>query len=456
MMRILLLCFSIIFIVFNSFGQNKIDSIAYSSDVNWNLILASYHNDSSKIFYWLDKGADVNFETGDGITPLMYAAENNSLYSVQLLVANGAEIDKIPFLGSPALTTACLNNNFDIAEYLIRKGADINIVDQFGNTPLIQMCLYQNFYMADMLIYYDAKIDKVDENRNTPLIYALKNSDDDLVDLLLKNNANIDKSDIKGNTPLILACQQNDTSILKLLIKNGAGVTVPNYDGYDAISYAIKNKNYEIASILIDAGAKVNTIYNNKLNTATLSMIYGTREITNLIKQNGGEVNYAPQFKNFAIAVDIPFNNGDYFLGTNFSFIDKKYNLSIESGFLFRPSAIRTLNRIDDYNFYQFWERRYILYTGLKQSQKLAMVRESSFNIDYGINLGFTWGGFVGSDSNPKSKFILVPNASLYYHYNFLETGIGYEFMELNILKKSPHMINFFIRFLIPNKFELH
>jgi len=455
MPKLFLIIIFILYISVNSYSQHKYSATFKEADVNWSFILAAYDNDSAKTFHWLKQGADVNYQTEDGVTALMYAVQHNNFYLTKLLVANGADIDIVPYVAYPALTTACIENNFEICEYLIKKGANVDVVDQYGTTPLILMCTYSNFYMADMLLYYDADIDKADNDGNTPLIVATYNAYFDMAELFIMKKANIDKPDYYGNTPLMIACKQNDTSFVQLFIKKGANIQKRNNEGFDALSFAIHAKNYDIVKLLIHAGADVQYQYNKNFNPATLSMIYGTSEITSLIKENGGKLNLKPTFNNYGFTIEMPFNFDDYFVGTNFSFIDKKYNLVIDNGFRFRPSSIRILDKVDDNKYFQYWERRFLFYTGINQFRKLIEVKSnSSLHINYGIKLAYSWGSYKGSNSSPKSKFILIPNAGLFYKYNFLETGIGYEYLQFDILKKSPHKINVYFRFVLHDKFE--
>lgn len=439
----------------HAIAQETDEKIQYTDDIDWNIILAAYNNDTTKIFEFLDNGADVNTETSDGITALMYAVENNSLYSTRLLVANGASIDKVPYVGYPALTSACLNGNFEIAEYLIQKGADKNIKDINDDPILILVCKNNDFYMADMLLYYRANVDAKDYSGRTALYFAIQQKNVELINLLLLKKANPNIKDRKGNTPLMLAASLNDTSILASLLRKKADVNIKNDEGYDALSFAVKNNNIEVIKLLVDAEANVLREYDKNLNSATLSFIYGNQQVTKYLKENGSKVYYRPSFKNFGFEIDFPFNIDDYYIGTNISFSDQKYNLTLESGFRFRPTAIRTLERIDDFNYFQYWERKYILYTGLKQNQDLFNINsEKGIKLDYGINIVYHWGSYRGSGLKPDNKFAIMPNASIFFHYSFFETGLGYEYLDLNTLKRSSHFMNVFVRFNFKNKYE--
>ena len=58
------------------------------------LIDAVIENDADTVSHLLKKGADPNFSIdGSGITPLHFAAQNNSLAVVDLLVKAGANVE---------------------------------------------------------------------------------------------------------------------------------------------------------------------------------------------------------------------------------------------------------------------------------------------------------------------------------------------------------------------------
>ena len=120
-MRILFLIFLSLFTFAIGYSQEKFDSIKYTADNNWNLILASYYNDSAKIFHWLNEGADINYETNDGITALMYAVENGYDHIVKYLIENGVNIIGEDQYGRNVFWIASFKNNYKVLKELSRK-----------------------------------------------------------------------------------------------------------------------------------------------------------------------------------------------------------------------------------------------------------------------------------------------------------------------------------------------
>lgn len=64
-------------------------------------------------------GADVNVQTGNGITPLHIAAESGSLKMVTLLLSNGANINSLTKYGESALHYAVSVKDLEMCRLLL-------------------------------------------------------------------------------------------------------------------------------------------------------------------------------------------------------------------------------------------------------------------------------------------------------------------------------------------------
>src|SRR5690606_26411497 len=117
------------------------------------LMWASARRHPEMMEFLISKGADVdarskwrdyqrhitsearakNMDTG-GLTPLLYAARENCVECVKVLIERGADIDKTdPDRVSPLLL-AVRNTNWDIAKLLIEAGADVDLWDMYGQS----------------------------------------------------------------------------------------------------------------------------------------------------------------------------------------------------------------------------------------------------------------------------------------------------------------------------------
>jgi ankyrin repeat protein len=89
---------------------------------------------------FIKQGANVNYSTASGMTPLMLAAKqidnHNTEKIVKLLLDKGAEIDVPDSVGSTALVYAIVAKNMNIIRTLLASQASAHTIDRFGKTPI--------------------------------------------------------------------------------------------------------------------------------------------------------------------------------------------------------------------------------------------------------------------------------------------------------------------------------
>jgi len=105
----------------------------------------------------LAAGADVN-ATDDryGRTPLSFAAANDYKELIELLIAEGADVNANSKIGTP-LHAAAFWGQKEIAELLIANGADVNAKISDGNTPLYFAIWRQHPEITDLLRKHGGK-----------------------------------------------------------------------------------------------------------------------------------------------------------------------------------------------------------------------------------------------------------------------------------------------------------
>ncbi|HJR71536.1 MAG TPA: ankyrin repeat domain-containing protein, partial [Gammaproteobacteria bacterium] len=81
------------------------------------------------------EGRPKSLDTG-GFTPLLYAARENCIACVDVLLKHGVDIDLPDPDGVTPLHVAIMNANWDLAKRLIDAGADVNQWDIYGEAPL--------------------------------------------------------------------------------------------------------------------------------------------------------------------------------------------------------------------------------------------------------------------------------------------------------------------------------
>ena len=154
---------------------------------------AAVTGDIETVKQHLAAGADVNGwpDEGGQAPPLYWAAAEGHKEIVELLIANGADVNLRSGMvvktkdGSEGnkmaqeimnnrtpLDMAILNEHTEIAELLIAKGTDVNAKSNRGYTPLHEASKNEKTEILELLIAKGADVNAKDDDGDTPLDYA--------------------------------------------------------------------------------------------------------------------------------------------------------------------------------------------------------------------------------------------------------------------------------------------
>ncbi|MBE3115616.1 ankyrin repeat domain-containing protein, partial [Candidatus Bathyarchaeota archaeon] len=115
-------------------GSRGVDLLA------WELFDAARRGDKREVLAQLNKnkGADINKQDKDGLTPLMYACSVGTAHDdvVQLLVDRGADLNLRDKDSGTALMHAAIEGHVTTARILIDSGSDIDATTKDGVTVL--------------------------------------------------------------------------------------------------------------------------------------------------------------------------------------------------------------------------------------------------------------------------------------------------------------------------------
>ncbi|MCU0545554.1 MAG: ankyrin repeat domain-containing protein [Oscillatoriaceae cyanobacterium Prado104] len=171
----------------------------------------------------IDRGADVNFRSEGGETPLHLIASmigNDTIELADLLITKGAQVDAKNNSSQTPLSVAIFGpNNIQMAELLISKGADINIKDIRGRTPLhiAAKTQYYGIKLTQLLIAKGANIN-AKADIGTPLHAAASIESFLTVELLVQRGADVNAKNDSGQTPLDLVSRNNrNLNLIKFL-----------------------------------------------------------------------------------------------------------------------------------------------------------------------------------------------------------------------------------------------
>ncbi|MGD9639463.1 MAG: ankyrin repeat domain-containing protein [Alphaproteobacteria bacterium] len=212
----------------------------------------------------LEAKASVDYDSGEGVSPLIGASSINNPDIIFPIV----KVSVNPQALNIMLSFASENNSPQIIGMLLEAGADINYQNchsylSAGETPLAKAVEGGNLEVMKLLIEKGADVNKVENcpqtdtmsHNLTPIMHAAKNIE--AMDILIKAGADIKAKDQKGNSLLMYASRYTqDAEPVKQLLDLGLDANETNQDGEYAIDWAINSKSgIDVICSLIRAGA---------------------------------------------------------------------------------------------------------------------------------------------------------------------------------------------------------
>ncbi|MBR2281582.1 MAG: ankyrin repeat domain-containing protein [Spirochaetales bacterium] len=242
----------------------------------------------------IEKGADVNYVSNDGETPLSIAVEDNKLEYVAILLENGANVNYPNSYGETPLQTAVAYGYGKLIDLLLAFHADpevtqsVTIGERSTDIPLLMhvAVLDNSPTIVEALIRAGADVNREDEFGYTALERCLmQNQDLSMITVLMKNGANLQHFSTSGQTPLMIAISEDcDFEIIKLLIdSNPSTINVEN-NGLNVIQQAIIcDSSLNIIKYIVSNGADLHaeTKYGNTL--IDLAEYYASEEVQEYI-----------------------------------------------------------------------------------------------------------------------------------------------------------------------------
>jgi len=412
----------------------------YTEALDYNLMIAASKGYSTEIKRLIDLGADINAETIEGATPVVFAVTNNRIFSVTTLLNYKPDLDITTKDQETPLLIAVKNRYFEVSELLIRAGADINKSDFHGATPLHHAALNGYLDIVDLLIYYEAALDSRSVEGTTPLLAAIWAGYTEVADLLIQNGANLEVSDNDGFTPFLLSSFYGDTLIMDILYKKGADIYATNNAKHNALTLTILTGNTYASEFLLKIGKKWGAPGNDALNPYSVAAKYQRKDLITILKNNNvpGQLKY--EIDQVAFTASTRFFIHDIYTGISLSFKEPYLNAGFTVGCDMKLWYTRVLMKNSDQLFYQYMDKGAVAYAGVFKDFPLTDYN-NRFNYFFSTSLlaGYSFGNKLkGTLITAENKFKVIPAISLKMTRLNLSFNLGLEYVKTDFYHNGP------------------
>jgi ankyrin repeat protein len=412
----------------------------YEEALDYNLMIAASKGYRSEIIRLIGKGADINAETSEGATPLVFAVSNNRLISVLTLLAYKPSLDNATKNSETPLLISVKNGFFEITEALIRAGAEIDKSDWHDATPLHHAALNGFLDIVDLLIYYDASLNLQSREGTTPLLAAIWAGNTDVADLLIQNGADLEISDNDGFTPFLLSAFYGDTLMMDILFKKGANIYATNNARHNALTLTILTGNTYASEFLLKIGKNWVSSDNKALNPYTVAAKYQRKEMISILKSNNvpGQLKY--EIDQMAITGSSRFSLHDIYTGVSLSFKEPYLNAGITIGCDMKLWYTRVLMQESENLYYQYMDKGAVAYAGIFKDFRLTD-NPGRFNYSFSTSLlaGYSFGNKLkGTLITAENGFKVIPAISFKmtkYKFSYI---LGLEYVNTDFYHIGP------------------
>jgi ankyrin repeat protein len=408
--------------------------------LDYNLMIAASKGYNSEIDRLIYEGADINAESDEGATPLIFAVSNNRVEAVKTLLSYDPILYSLKKSVESPLLIAVKNRNFEIAEALIRAGADVNSRDKHLATPLHYASLYGYPDIVDLLLYYDADPDLKSAEGTSPLLAAIWAGNTDVADLLIQRGADLEEKDNDGFTPFLLASAFSDTLMMDILYKKGADIYAINNAHHNALSLSISTGNRYATDFLLKIGNKWAEKSKNAIDPYTVAAKYQRTGIINTLKENNipGQLKYKIDQIGFSLSTRLFIH--DIYTGLSLSFKEPYLNAGFIIGCDTKLWYSRLLIKKSESLYYQYMDKGSLGYAGIFKDFVLTDY-PGKFNYSFSASLmaGYSFGNKLkGTSMTTDNNLKVVPGVVLKITKLYLTIDLGVEYVKTEFYHDGP------------------
>ena len=218
--------------------------------------------------------------SGDGSTPLHWAAYRDDRAKVDELVRAGANVNAANDIGATPLWAAGLNGSVSVVTRLLDAGANPNAPLLSGETPLMAASRAGKAGAVEALLAKGANPNARGPRGQTALMWAVAQNHADVVSLLLAKGADVHARTETWNQ--MMAVPPHGLPEYNRLIPHGADT---------ALMFAARVGDLQSARLLVEAGANVNDADAWGVSATSLAAFSGFGEIARYLLEKGADPN---------------------------------------------------------------------------------------------------------------------------------------------------------------------
>src|SRR6266853_6384458 len=292
-------------------------SVASAAELT--LVDAAERGDRATALRILAKGANPNAPGPDGTTAVMWAASNDDLELVRVLIKAGANVTLKNQFGTSALPEAAVIGSAPVIDALLKAGADANTKNPEGETPLMAAARSGHIEAAKRLLAAGADVNaKENFGGQSALMWAAAQSQAGMVKLLASLSADLNARGVVsqwerkviteprpkdmnkgGFTPLLYAAREGCVECARNLIEAKADPDLADPERITPLNMALLNLHFEFAAYMIKAGADV-----DKWDLFGRSPVYMAADVSTLPVKGNGAMAVIPS-EDAATALDV-------------------------------------------------------------------------------------------------------------------------------------------------------
>ncbi|OBT70234.1 hypothetical protein VE03_00052 [Pseudogymnoascus sp. 23342-1-I1] len=191
---------------------------------------------------------------------LQSAAARGDLVVIQVLLAEGTDVNAQGGHYGCALVAAAHNGHIAVAEALLQNGAEIDAEGGMYSCALAAASKSGHEEMVSKLLQAGADINAKSRNYVKALVAAAETGHTKVVKILLKRGAKIDAHSGRFGNALGAAAYNGDTEVVGILLEGGASINARCGEYGNALMVAVHKGKYAVVMLLLRRGAKTNAL----------------------------------------------------------------------------------------------------------------------------------------------------------------------------------------------------